>query len=85
MNECDTYTIISNGIPREMSLNGCEKIKIFYDVPKDEKMYLEYQKKCSGGNLLMAWMEIHIHSIDEINGGGWNRGKFGKGQTNVIQ
>jgi len=35
------------------------------------------------GNALRV--EMHIHSTADINGAGWSRGKFGSGQTNVIE
>ncbi|MEK9151799.1 MAG: hypothetical protein AAB692_00360 [Patescibacteria group bacterium] len=29
--------------------------------------------------------EIHVHAPADINGGGWNHGKFGSGQTTVVE
>ena len=30
-------------------------------------------------------LTIHLHSVKEIDGAGWNHGKFGRGQTIVVQ
>lgn len=32
-----------------------------------------------------GYIRIHIRSIDDINGAGWNHGKFGKGTTSRVQ
>ena len=30
-------------------------------------------------------VNIHIHSLEDLNGAGWNHGKFGKGNTVPIE
>lgn len=59
---------------------------IITDVPKDKSMWYEAHFKessFSGGGY--DSLKIHIHSIDDINGGGWNHGKFGSGTTERVQ
>jgi hypothetical protein len=34
---------------------------------------------------MLQRLDIHIHNLDEIQGGGWNHGKFGRGKTQVIE
>ena len=57
------------------------------DVPKNEPMWAEYYVLLGG-----MWaadceqlMSIHLHSAQDINGAGWNHGKFGSGQTTVVE
>ncbi len=62
------------------------KVKIIADVPADKKMWAHI-KGASGGcdGLQYEYAEIHIHTAKDISGGGWNHGKFGSGQTHVIE
>lgn len=30
-------------------------------------------------------LTVHLHSVDEISGAGWSRGKLGRGQTVVVE
>ena len=52
------------------------------DVPDGEPMWLI---KHGTENDWHRKVEFHIHSPKEINGGGWDEGKHGHGQTNVIE
>lgn len=89
MNENTRYTFITieNGeaIVREKSTHYPRRIHLYTDVPKGERMYIEYYEKCSGGTKMLQRLDIHIHNLDEIQGGGWNHGKFGRGETQVIE
>ena len=58
-----------------------ENVKIFRDVPKDKSKFIVDKRCCSGGSTYVQYLHIHLHSFDELHGGGWNRGKFGSGQT----
>lgn len=61
-----------------------ERIKRFADVPPGGKMwavakgcrsdYDSAQDRCQS-------LEIHLHSGQDINGAGWDHGKFGHGET----
>jgi hypothetical protein len=89
MNENTRYTFITieNGeaIVMEKSTHCPSKIHLYTDVPKGERMYIEYCNKCSGGSEILKQLDIHIHNLDEIQGGEWNHGKFGRGKTQVIE
>lgn len=39
----------------------------------------------SNWNVYAKKLTIHLHSVKEIDGAGWNHGKFGRGQTTVVQ
>ncbi len=58
--------------------------KIICDVPIGKPMWYEGHRK---PKFFGGWkdLELHIHSPTDINGGGWDEGKHGKGQTNVIE
>jgi len=74
-------------------------VTIRTDAPADGKMWVEFN--CVDGTMFVDTcpdpknfmtsrvyansMTIHIHRIDEISGGGWDHGKHGRGQTNVIE
>lgn len=90
MNEISRYTFITkqkNGESKVWQLQYVisERTHIYEDVPPNKRMYVEYCNRCSGGSILPNIVNIHIHSLDEIQGGSWNHGKFGKGQTQVIR
>ena len=68
---------------------GYEKTKIiiYDDLKPDEKMWAI--ERGSGDpheeGSVVDYVEIHVHSIKEIQGGGWNHGKFGRGTTTVVE
>jgi len=39
----------------------------------------------SNWNVRAMKLTIHLHSVKEMDGAGWNHGKFGSGQTVVVQ
>lgn len=84
MHQIGDYTVFvkegSRLVPKSL-WNRCERrfgsqITLVADVPVGEPMYLVRKD----GNYY-----IHIHSADEVNGGEWNKGKFGKGTTTVVE
>lgn len=67
---------------KPVSIYYIEDAKIFADVPKNEKMWAHVQglgNKMNG--ITSRKIKVHIHSIENINGAGWNHGKFGSGMT----
>lgn len=59
--------------------------KVLYDAGDGkcwvEKYYTKYWMdgwQCTG-------IVLHLHDAQEINPGGWNHGKFGRGQNTVIE
>ena len=85
LNESNRFTFIVDGIPYEVTLHYPHPVKIFYDVPPDMSMYYKTEKYCSGGSEFYRYLYIHIHSTKDLNGGGWDHGKFGHGQTSVLE
>jgi hypothetical protein len=77
-----------------------QNVIIVCDVPEGESMWYEINNPVwydienpeqktpppNGGYLFRCnWVRIHIHSALDINGGGWDHGKHGRGQTQVIE
>ena len=57
---------------------------IIDDVPDGEDMRLVLVPMKGGGSSYSSW-EVHIHKASDVNGAGSDNGKFGHGQTQVIQ
>lgn len=57
---------------------------IIADVPEDSNMWYEARYDLNA-NMSTAKVFIHVRSIDDINGAGWNYGKFGRGSTERVQ
>jgi hypothetical protein len=59
---------------------GCgfyQEVLTFGDVPSEQSPWLKMiPVNCSAYNL-----EIHLHHYEDLEGGGWDHGKFGKGRT----
>ena len=75
------YAIPNN--PNELqrlTLRELAQVKIVTDVSPEKDIWLKYTKFGSYYN-----MELHLHSAEDINGAGWSHGKFGSGQTVVIE
>ena len=59
--------------------------ELIADVPSHKKMWYEAHYRFNswtGGGY--EDVKIHIHSINEVNGAGWNHGKFGSGMTERV-
>jgi hypothetical protein len=63
-----------------------KRLHIITDVEPCQKMWVKYTSYYSR-NLgeVTKNAEIHIHSSQDISGGGWDHGKFGSGTTSVLQ
>jgi hypothetical protein len=56
------------------------------DVPTDQSMWLTYTENSSfWDGVQTSNIVIHLHGVENVNGGGWNHGKSGHGQTEVVQ
>lgn len=62
---------------------GAGLMEIYTDVLPEEDVWAVY--KHIEGSTQGCLTELHLHSPQEIQGGGWNHGKFGSGQTNVLE
>ncbi|MFA6408461.1 MAG: hypothetical protein WCW36_03275 [Candidatus Paceibacterota bacterium] len=97
MHEPGRYTLLVQevGSPliherKVFGAEGCWISEVAYipDVPTDQSMWLainydqtEAPPSCQYDTRLV----FHIHDIQDINGAGWNHGKFGSGQTVVVE
>lgn len=73
-------------IPVPMTWSKKDKkytVTIINDVMDDEKSWVAWEYSNIIGK--EGWAEIHIRDMNDIQGGRWNHGKFGHGQTNRIQ
>ena len=62
------------------------EFRVFSDVASDKEMWAKkifdgrgFERQCR------FELQIHIHSVNDIHSAGWDHGKFGQGQTNVIE
>lgn len=61
-------------------------VRIIPDCPKGQKMWARIVWENYGRNTWVIYgLELHVHSEKNIEGGGWDNGKFGKGTTQVIE
>lgn len=60
--------------------------KIVEDVPPDRACWVETSNPDPEiGERFRRKLVIHLHSVREVNGAGWDHGKFGYGQTTVLE
>lgn len=81
----NTYRTVS--LPHYPCAWGTGAVSVVSDVPTNEKMWVELRVE-RGSNFSADCFEkiaIHVHSPKEVEGGGWNHGKFGTGTTSVIE
>lgn len=74
--ELERVTIYFKGKPREIM-----------DVPLGQKMWVKYTARWEFGMNAPTKIngEIHFHSVKDIQGGGWDHGKHGRGTTTVLE
>lgn len=89
MHEPDLYTFgVQNPESSEVrmiTMKCYDGVKIFTDVPADKRMWVEVFRTGNGWESNRYRIEIHVYSEKNIEGGGWDHGKFGKGTTQVIK
>ena len=56
------------------------RVDIFDDVPATHAMWAYVVTVVEDG-VESSELSIHVHSVHDINGAGWNHGKFGTGTT----
>lgn len=59
-------------------------LKYFADVPRGEKMWAK-ETIVRGNMSTTYYVDIHLHSVDEVDGGEWNHGKHGSGTVSVVE
>jgi len=65
-------------------IGGYGATTLIIDIPEDRPMWVKETKFSDGIDSYWKY-EFHVHSIKEVDGGGWNHGKFGSGQTSVVK
>lgn len=91
MHEPGRYTILAEMPNREVKQHSfghtCGPMVpvITYGLPAEQPVWVEYQVEQRGPHICNRLIAIHLHSVTEINGAGWDHGKQGKGQTTVVQ
>ncbi len=59
-----------------------------YDVPDEKQCWAEIiTTECGNGVRSGEWIKnvvFHLHNTSEIQGAGWNHGKFGSGSTVIL-
>lgn len=93
MHEPHKYTIMyRNGSNKEIEsrIIMSHNIRLFEDVLVDQDKWVSFAPIVQRGGHTSDYensrqVEIHIHSAEDIKGGEWDHGKFGKGQTLVVQ
>lgn len=61
------------------------KLTYYDDVPAGKLMWALIKGKGNPKDGIIADIKIHMHSVKDIEGGGWNHGKFGSGNTTVVE
>lgn len=74
----ESNTIVSHEFPWNT------KYKVLDDIAPNEPMWAEVCKDGNPESRISIKVEIHIHSVNDLSGGSWDRGKFGKGSLNRI-
>jgi len=69
-------------IPVKLECLGC--LRLYTDVPKTEPMFALNKISSFLGDSVVG-VDIHIHDLDDIEAGAWNKGKFGHGKNNKIE
>lgn len=65
-------------------LKRCD-IRLLADVPNGEPMWATSERWGSSPPGADCVLTIHLHDPTEIDGGGWDHGKFGHGTTHAIE
>lgn len=61
-------------------------VKLISDCQKGQKMWVRIVWENYAGNRWAVYgLELHVHSEKNIEGGSWDKGKLGKGMTQIIE
>ncbi len=60
------------------------EVKLIIDVPKGQPGWAVATRAEEYGKDYLTSLEFHLDSLDRLGGAGWNHGKFGQGQTDVV-
>lgn len=93
MSESDRFIFLVDGerteiVIKNLRVVGGKMPRIFRDVPSSESMWitLEADDVCINRHYCSTKeLEIHLHNETDLNSAGWNHGKFGHGETTVLE
>lgn len=87
MHEPHRYSFFIEGQTRVLTVNVISRDEVYVkpDVAPGEKCWIEVGAPWVQNECQRIKLVIHLHSFKEINGAGWNHGKFGHGETVVIE
>lgn len=77
----DYSNIYFTDIDNERVKSYYQNVRLFIDLQSNMKPYVECSFYDSG---ITDKCSLHISSYDDLNGAGWNHGKFGSGNTSRI-
>jgi len=86
-----SFTIIQDGKLVNIGPRSFENAKseVIADVKEGEPLWAKVTHNALFGDdnnkHRGTLYEIHVHSIKDINGAGWDHGKFGSGSTSVVE
>ncbi len=93
MSESDRFIFLVDGVRTEVVIKNIRVVggkmpRIFRDVPSSESIWikLEADDVCiNKHHCSTTELEIHLHNETDLNSAGWNHGKFGQGETTVLE
>lgn len=68
--------------------DGYANIYFKYDIQEGQKMWAYFKGNCARSTMdtpYISYGEIHLRSVDDLNGADRNLGKFGKSTTRRVQ
>lgn len=70
-----------------IDLHWISSTQYFFDVPAGQPMWVEKKDitQYPNGSATIGRIALHLHSPQDINGAGWDHGKFGRGSTQVVE
>jgi len=91
-NRYSVFIELEEGVYDRVSFSGrlCSKtrgvvegVTIVSDVPPGELMWVREKTLDDSRNrgVCLIGLEIHLHDIQDLEGGSWDHGKFGRGST----
>jgi hypothetical protein len=63
----------------------CGEADVRDDAPPNQSIWVETTGVETCYKCCHCTATVHIHSLKDIQGAGWNHGKFGSGQTTVVE
>lgn len=84
MNGTEIVDVDFSRIPSSGCVCNIGKCTLLVDVPAGSNMWCEVYYRMEYG-ASFSYVTIHVRSPDDVNGAGWNHGKFGSGTTERVR